>query len=225
MKASSSPRSTTVRVTSSRRRPPCASRRSSAPTSSCAWTSARPAPPAGPSSRRPSNAPRAGRPPAERPIPAPTRCSWASSRAGSSRSCAAAPPRSSSTSSSPPTPSAASPWANAATRCSASSLFWMAFCRRRSYGTSWASAIRAGILNVIARGVDVFDCVLPTRLARTGTALLKNGDRVNLRNAQLCGRPAAAGRHVRLPVLSHVQPVVPPASRQPEGDPCVAAPE
>jgi queuine tRNA-ribosyltransferase len=42
----------------------------------------------------------------------------------------------------------------------------------------------AGILNVIARGVDVFDCVLPTRLARTGTALMSNGGRVNLRNAQ-----------------------------------------
>jgi queuine tRNA-ribosyltransferase len=41
-----------------------------------------------------------------------------------------------------------------------------------------------GILNVIARGVDVFDCVLPTRLARTGTALMKNGGRVNLRNAR-----------------------------------------
>ena len=42
----------------------------------------------------------------------------------------------------------------------------------------------AGILSVIARGVDVFDCVLPTRLARTGTALLSNGGRVNLRNAR-----------------------------------------
>ena len=41
-----------------------------------------------------------------------------------------------------------------------------------------------GILNVIARGVDVFDCVLPTRLARTGTALMRNGGRVNLRNAR-----------------------------------------
>jgi queuine tRNA-ribosyltransferase len=41
----------------------------------------------------------------------------------------------------------------------------------------------AGILSVIARGVDVFDCVLPTRLARTGTALLTNGGHVNLRNA------------------------------------------
>ena len=27
-----------------------------------------------------------------------------------------------------------------------------------------------GILEVIARGIDMFDCVLPTRLGRTGTA-------------------------------------------------------
>ncbi|HEX5642010.1 MAG TPA: tRNA guanosine(34) transglycosylase Tgt [Thermoleophilia bacterium] len=41
-----------------------------------------------------------------------------------------------------------------------------------------------GILDVIARGVDVFDCVLPTRMARTGTALLRGGKRLNLRNAR-----------------------------------------
>ncbi len=35
----------------------------------------------------------------------------------------------------------------------------------------------------VARGVDIFDCVLPTRLARHGAALIKNG-RLNLRNAQ-----------------------------------------
>ena len=29
----------------------------------------------------------------------------------------------------------------------------------------------AGLLEVVRRGVDVFDCVLPTRMARTGTAL------------------------------------------------------
>jgi queuine tRNA-ribosyltransferase len=40
-----------------------------------------------------------------------------------------------------------------------------------------------GILDVIARGVDVFDCVLPTRMARTGTALTTGG-RLNLRNAR-----------------------------------------
>ncbi len=41
-----------------------------------------------------------------------------------------------------------------------------------------------GILGVIARGMDVFDCVLPTRMARTGTALLRDGSRMNLHNAR-----------------------------------------
>ncbi len=39
-----------------------------------------------------------------------------------------------------------------------------------------------GILEVIERGVDIFDCVLPTRTARTGSALTWEG-RLNLRNA------------------------------------------
>src|SRR5690348_17165398 len=40
-----------------------------------------------------------------------------------------------------------------------------------------------GILEVIEAGVDMFDCVLPTRTARTGSALTATG-RLNLRNAQ-----------------------------------------
>jgi queuine tRNA-ribosyltransferase len=40
-----------------------------------------------------------------------------------------------------------------------------------------------GILDVIARGIDMFDCVLPTRLGRTGTALTWEG-RLNLKNAR-----------------------------------------
>jgi queuine tRNA-ribosyltransferase len=39
-----------------------------------------------------------------------------------------------------------------------------------------------GILDVVARGIDLFDCVLPTRTARTGSALTWEG-RLNLRNA------------------------------------------
>ena len=35
----------------------------------------------------------------------------------------------------------------------------------------------------VARGVDIFDCVLPTRLARHGAALVES-DRLNLKNAQ-----------------------------------------
>jgi queuine tRNA-ribosyltransferase len=40
-----------------------------------------------------------------------------------------------------------------------------------------------GVLEVISRGVDMFDCVLPTRTARTGSALTHEG-RLNLRNAR-----------------------------------------
>jgi queuine tRNA-ribosyltransferase len=58
-----------------------------------------------------------------------------------------------------------------------------------------------GVLEVIARGIDMFDCVLPTRTARTGSALTARG-RLNLRNARFardprpledgCGCPACA---------------------------------
>ena len=40
-----------------------------------------------------------------------------------------------------------------------------------------------GILEVIERGVDMFDCVLPTRMGRTGTAITSTG-RLNLKNAR-----------------------------------------
>src|SRR5205085_1605093 len=40
-----------------------------------------------------------------------------------------------------------------------------------------------GVLEVIEAGVDMFDCVLPTRTARTGSALTREG-RLNLRNAR-----------------------------------------
>ena len=45
-----------------------------------------------------------------------------------------------------------------------------------------------GILEVIARGIDMFDCVLPTRTARTGSALTAGG-RLNLRNARYARDP------------------------------------
>jgi queuine tRNA-ribosyltransferase len=56
-----------------------------------------------------------------------------------------------------------------------------------------------GVLEVIERGIDMFDCVLPTRLGRTGSALTWEG-RLNLKNAryardlaplqEACGCPA-----------------------------------
>ena len=41
----------------------------------------------------------------------------------------------------------------------------------------------AGILEVVERGIDMFDSVLPTRLGRTGTALTREG-RLNLKNSR-----------------------------------------
>jgi queuine tRNA-ribosyltransferase len=40
-----------------------------------------------------------------------------------------------------------------------------------------------GLLEVISRGIDMFDCVLPTRTARMGTAFTTQG-KLNLRNAE-----------------------------------------
>ena len=45
-----------------------------------------------------------------------------------------------------------------------------------------------GILRVIEAGIDMFDCVLPTRTARTGSALTAEG-RLNLKNAQFARDP------------------------------------
>jgi queuine tRNA-ribosyltransferase len=51
-----------------------------------------------------------------------------------------------------------------------------------------------GVIEVIASGVDMFDCVLPTRTARTGSALTREG-RLNLRNARFArdSRPLDEG--------------------------------
>jgi queuine tRNA-ribosyltransferase len=45
-----------------------------------------------------------------------------------------------------------------------------------------------GVLEVIERGIDMFDCVLPTRMGRTGTALTSTG-RLNLKNARFARDP------------------------------------
>ena len=39
------------------------------------------------------------------------------------------------------------------------------------------------MIELIARGIDMFDCVLPTRLARNGTAFTASGT-LNLKNAE-----------------------------------------
>jgi len=56
----------------------------------------------------------------------------------------------------------------------------------------------AGILDVIERGIDVFDCVWPTRLGRTGTALTREG-RLNLKNARFVRDDRPLDEHCACP--------------------------
>jgi queuine tRNA-ribosyltransferase len=58
-----------------------------------------------------------------------------------------------------------------------------------------------GVIEVIARGVDMFDCVLPTRTARTGSALTFEG-RLNLRNARFARDPRPLDEGCACPACS-----------------------
>ena len=59
----------------------------------------------------------------------------------------------------------------------------------------------AGILEVIERGVDMFDCVLPTRNARTGSALTWEGQ-LNLRNARFARDPRPLDENCACPACT-----------------------
>ena len=95
---------------------------------------------------------------------------------------------------------------------------------RHVRATSWESATRSASSRSIARGIDMFDCVLPTRTARTGSALTWEG-RLNLRNAALPHRSAAARRGLRLPRLRALLARVHPPPRHAGRDPRAAAAE
>lgn len=58
-----------------------------------------------------------------------------------------------------------------------------------------------GVIEVIARGIDMFDCVLPTRTARTGSALTWEG-RLNLRNARFARDPRPLDESCGCPACS-----------------------
>ena len=70
----------------------------------------------------------------------------------------------------------------------------------------------------VERGVDLFDCVLPTRVARTGQVWTDAG-RLNLRNAVLPGRPRTDRSRLRLRGVPLVLPRLPrppvPGARAP----------
>ena len=50
------------------------------------------------------------------------------------------------------------------------------------------------LVEAVARGVDMFDCVLPTRNARNGQLFTREGP-INIKNAQICRR--RRGRPIR----------------------------
>jgi queuine tRNA-ribosyltransferase len=58
-----------------------------------------------------------------------------------------------------------------------------------------------GVLEVIERGIDMFDCVLPTRTARTGSALTWEG-RLNLRNSRFARDPKPLDESCPCPACS-----------------------
>jgi len=62
-----------------------------------------------------------------------------------------------------------------------------------------------GVLEVIERGVDMFDCVLPTRLGRTGSALTWEG-RLNLKNARHARDPRPLDEDCGCPACSRLSP-------------------
>jgi queuine tRNA-ribosyltransferase len=54
------------------------------------------------------------------------------------------------------------------------------------------------LLELIARGIDLFDCVLPTRLARNGTAFTASGT-LNLKNAEFAMQKGPIEEHCGCP--------------------------
>ncbi len=61
------------------------------------------------------------------------------------------------------------------------------------------------IVGAVVRGVDMFDCVLPSRSGRTGQALTRRGA-VNLRNARHAAPRGQGGRDHRLDAADLAQP-------------------
>ena len=140
-------------------------------------------------------------------------CASASRRAAPTPSCGAARSRRSSRSGSTATHSAAWRWARAASEM-LETVGWAAPLLPSGKPRYFMGlGDTEGILGVIAAGIDMFDCVLPTRTARTGSALTATG-RINLHNARYSRDPRPLEDDCRCPACS-VSRARSPASRQP----------
>ena len=65
-----------------------------------------------------------------------------------------------------------------------------------------------GMLDAVARGIDLFDCVWPTRLARHGKAITLRGD-YNIRLARFADDEAPPGRRLYVPHVPYVSARLP----------------
>ncbi len=123
-----------------------------------------------------------------RPSARPASSSSGSRRAPPTRSFGAARSRRSPRSTSTATRSAGSRSGRAARRCSRRPAGRRRCCLPTKPRYFMGIGDAEGILRVIGAGIDMFDCVLPTRTARTGSALTATG-RLNLRNARFARDP------------------------------------
>jgi queuine tRNA-ribosyltransferase len=141
----------------------------------------------------------------------------ASSRARSTRASARPPPMRCSISASTAMRSAASRWARARKRCSACSIIAPGQLDAAKPRYLMGVGKPDDIVGAVERGVDMFDCVLPTRSGRTGQAFTRTGP-INIRNAKFA---EDQGRSIRpaLPGLRHLEPRLSPPSRPRRRDP------
>ena len=63
------------------------------------------------------------------------------------------------------------------------------------------------ILGAVARGVDMFDCVMPTRSGRTGLAFTWNG-RINIRNAKYKKDKSPLNKMIKILTLTNIQKII-----------------
>ena len=135
-----------------------------------------------------------------------------------SRSCAGSRRRRWPASASTAMPSAGLRSARASRRCSA---FWISprrCCRPSAPRYLMGVGRPEDILGAVTRGIDMFDCVMPTRAGRTGAAFTRFGE-LNMRNARHAEDPAPHRSRLRLPGLPRLFPRLYPSPREVEGDP------
>ena len=109
--------------------------------------------------------------------------SSASSRAACSSTCARSRSPALASSTCPATRSAASASASRRRRCSASSRTRRAACREDKPRYLMGVGTPEDLVDGVGRGVDMFDCVMPTRNARNGHLFTRFGD-LRIRNAR-----------------------------------------